>query len=352
MRPFEFKMLPWNVVFGVGSLASLPSRLAELGHTRALILSTPEQADDAERVRALLGESAVGMFTEARMHVPVDIAAKAAEHARALEADCTVSIGGGSTTGLGKALALNADLPLIAIPTTYAGSEMTSIWGMTEGGRKRTGRDPKVLPVLTIYDAELTLALSPGIAGPSGMNALAQATVNAQDPRTNPIIMSLAREAIGAIAGALPTVMREPDNLDARERLLYGAALAGASLGAGVTSLHHRLCHTLGGSYNTPHAQTHSVLLPYSVAYAASAVPELTAAIATALGSRSAAGGIYDLAATLGLPTSLSVLGISADDLARIAELATETEVANPRAVTLAGVRELLRSALAGRRPD
>jgi maleylacetate reductase len=351
MRQFELKMLPWNVVFGAGSLASLPERMDALGLKRALVLATPEQASAAAAVVALLDTRAATSFTDACMHVPVATVAAAADRARALHCDSTVSIGGGSTTGLGKALALNIGLPQIAIPTTYAGSEMTNIWGMAEDGRKRTGRDSRVLPVLTIYDAELTLTLPPLIAGPSGMNALAQAIINAKDPRTNPIIMSLALEAITAIAQALPQVMREPDNLAAREQVLYGASLAGAALGAGVTSLHHRLCHTLGGSYNTPHAETHSILLPYTVAYAAPAVPELVARVAKALGADNAAQGIYDLSIRIGLATSLESVGIAQADLERIAALATETAVSNPREVTTEGVLAVLEDAYAGQRP-
>jgi len=352
MHPFDFKMLPWNVVFGAGSLASLPARMDELGLERALVLSTPEQRGDAERVARLLGARAAGLFSAARMHVPVEVARAAEETARACDAACTVAIGGGSTTGLGKALALHADLPLVAIPTTYAGSEMTNIWGLTEDGRKRTGRSLAVLPRLTIYDAQLSLGLPPAIAGPSALNALAQAIVNAYDRRTNPVLMNIALEAIAAIAQALPTVMAAPRDLEARERLLFGAALAGATLGAGVTSLHHRLCHTLGGSCNTPHAETHAVLLPYTMAFNAPAVPDLMARIAAALGCADAAAGIHDFSTRLGLPTSLTMLGIGADDLPRIAALATESAVVNPREVTREGVLELLHKAWRGARPE
>ncbi|MGR8920959.1 MAG: maleylacetate reductase [Gammaproteobacteria bacterium] len=351
MRQFEMRMLPWNVVFGAGSLASLPARLDELGLRRVLVLTTPQQAADGERVAALIGERAAGVFTEARMHVPAETAAAAAARARELGCDASVSIGGGSTTGLGKALALDPGLPLVAIPTTYAGSEMTNIWGMTEDGAKRTGRDLRVLPKLTLYDAELTVDLPPRIAGPSGMNAMAQAVINAKDPRANPVIVSLALEAIGAIAAGLPVVMREPADIEAREQVLYGAALGGASLGAGVTSLHHRLCHTLGGSYDTPHAETHTILLPYSVAYAAPAVPERMARIAAALGTSDAARGLFDLSTALGLPTSLADIGIRETDLPRIAELATATPVENPRPVTPDGVLKLLERAHAGALP-
>lgn len=351
MQHFELKMLPWNVVFGAGCLASLPSRMDQLGLKRALVLSSPEQVSDAANVAEIIGSRAVGRFTEAKMHVPIATAEAAKELALAHHSDCTISVGGGSTTGLGKALALKAKLPLIAIPTTYAGSEMTSIWGITEDGRKQTGRDLKVLPVLTLYDAELSLGLPPKVAGPSGMNALAQAIINAKDPRSNPVILTLALQAVSAISNALPMVMAEPSNLGAREQLLYGAALAGASLGAGVTSLHHRLCHTLGGTYNTPHAETHAILLPYSVAYAAPAVPELMRGIADALHCDEAANGIYQLAKGIGLATSLSSIGITAAELPRIAELATEAAIVNPRPVTRAGVLALLNQALAGDAP-
>ena len=351
MRQFELSLLPWNVVFGAGSRSSLPARMDALGFSRALVLSTPQQSDSAERVAELLGPRACGTFTAARMHVPATTAAAASARARELGSDCSVSIGGGSTTGLGKALALDPGIPLIAIPTTYAGSEMTNIWGMTEDGRKRTGRDSKVLPVLTLYDAELTIGLPLSVAGPSAMNALAQATINAKDTRTNPVLMNLALEAIGAIADGLPRIMCNPDDIEAREQVLYGASLAGAALGAGVTSLHHRLCHTLGGSFATPHAETHTILLPYSVAYAAPAVPHLMKNIAAALGSAEAAGGIYDLATSAGLKTSLADIGITADDLERIADIATETDVPNPQPVSRAGVVGLLEQALAGKRP-
>lgn len=351
MHQFELKMLPWNVVFAAGSFASLPAHLDTFGFSRALVLSTPEQRGDAGRIADLIGHRAAATFSDARMHVPVATAAAARAAAAAADCDCTVSIGGGSTTGLGKALALDPGLPQIAIPTTYAGSEMTNIWGMTADGRKQTGRDNRVLPVLTLYDPELTLGLPTAIAGPSGFNALAQAVINAKDPRTNPVIMSLALQAISAIAEGLPVVMREPANLAARSSLLYGAALAGGALGAGVTSLHHRLAHTLGGTWNTPHAETHTVLLPYSVAYSAPAVPELMAPIAAALGAEDAAGGIWTLARNVGLPTSLGAIGITADDIDRIVTIATETAVTNPRPVTAQGVRELLLQALAGERP-
>ena len=351
MNSFELNMLPWHLVFGAGTIAQLPDQMADLSLSRALVISTPEQAAQADHVSALLGTRAAGKFTEARMHVPIETATTARELARDLECDCSVSIGGGSTTGLGKALALDPGIPLIAIPTTYAGSEMTNIWGITDDGRKQTGRDLRVLPRLTIYDAELSRELPLSITGPSAMNAMAQATVNAYDPRVSPLVRTMALEAIGTIAQALPVVMAKSDDIVAREKLLYGASLAAAALGTGVTSLHHKLCHTLGGTFNTPHAETHTIMLPYSTAYSSAAVPELMAEIASKLGSKSAAGGIYDLAAGLGLPHSLPAIGIKEGDLDRIAGIVMEQVPDNPESVTRDKLMQLLNDALAGKRP-
>lgn len=351
MQQFELKMLPWNLVFGAGCIESLPEYLADFGFARAVVLATPEQRTDAEQIAARIGARAAGIFAEARMHVPIETAEAARAYASEVKADCSISIGGGSTTGLGKALALAPGLPQIAIPTTYAGSEMTNIWGMTQDGRKQTGRDLKVLPVLTLYDAKVTINLPTAMSGVSAMNAMAQAVINAKDPRTSPVIRIMALEAISALASGLPGVMANPQDLAAREQLLYGASLAGAALGAGVTSLHHRLCHTLGGSFNTPHAETHTILLPYSVAYAAPAVPAQMEKIAAALGVDNAAAGLHDLGHKHGLPSSLEAIGIKAADLPRIAELATETAVENPRPVTTAGVLKLLQAAHSGAAP-
>ncbi|MFQ5659786.1 MAG: maleylacetate reductase [Gammaproteobacteria bacterium] len=352
MRSFEFSALPWNIIFACGSLSRLPAELKKLSLSRALILSTPEQSDDAAKIAAILGSAAAGIFDQAVMHVPSETIARAQELVKRRNADCTVSIGGGSTTGLGKALALKDDLPNIAIPTTYAGSEMTNIWGVTEAGRKTTGRDNRVVPVLTIYDPELTLTLPPAISATSGINALAHAVVNVTDGNNNPIIALMAEEAIHTLSMNLPQVVKEPDNLAFRTEALYGTCLAGAALGAGTTGIHHRLCHTLGGSFDTPHALTHTVILPYAVAFNAGAAPEGTQRVADALGVDDAAGGIYDLGLSVGVTMSIKSLGMKEEDIDRAAALATEQPCPNPAAVTFEGVKRLLMDAFAGERPS
>lgn len=348
---FEFAALPWQIIFGAGSVARLPEELDRRELRRALVLCTPEQRAHAEQIAALIGERTAGIFDQAVMHVPVATADAAAAAAAALNADCSVSIGGGSTTGLGKALALRAGLANIAIPTTYAGSEMTNVWGMTEDGRKQTGRDNRVVPTFAIYDPELTLDLPAAISGPSGLNAMAQAVVNVTAASPNPIITALAIDGIRAIARGLPTVIRSPRDLPARSDVLYGACLCGAALGVGITGLHHRLCHTLGGSFNTSHADTHAILLAYSVAYNAPAVAEGTARVAEALGVTDAAAGLFDLLHSVSTVTNLQQLGLEAADLDRAADIATESPVVNPAPVSRAAVRELLGRAFTGERP-
>ncbi len=348
---FEFAALPWQIIFGAGALQRLPEELDRRNLGRVLVLSTPEQRHHADAVATLIGPRSVGIFDQAVMHVPTTTVAAAHELAQSLEADCTVSIGGGSTTGLGKVLALKYDLANVAIPTTYAGSEMTNIWGMTEDGKKTTGRDNKVVPRFSIYDPELTLDLPAAISGPSGINAMAQAVVNVTASEPNPIISALASDAIRALAGSLATVVTEPHNLEARTQALYGACLAGAALGTGVTSLHHRLCHTLGGSFNTPHADTHAILLAYSVAYNSAAVPEGTRRVAEAMGVADAAQGIYDLVRQVSQKTNLQHIGLTAADLDEAAAIATATPCSNPAEVTRTSVRELLEHAYQGVRP-
>ena len=346
---FEFNALPWNIVFGDKSIRRLPQFLTRLGYSKALVLSTPELAGQAQQVAGLLGEACTGIYSEARMHVPVETYNQALEKARQTGADCSVTIGGGSTTGLGKILALKADIPFIAIPTTYAGSEMTNIWGITDGGKKQTGRNRKVVPLMTIYDPELTLDLPPEIAGPSGINAMAQAVVNVMTDKPNPIIAALADDAIRVLAAGLPVIIKEPHNRRARSMVLYGACLAGAALGTGVTGIHHRLCHALGGSYNTPHADTHAILLPHTIAFNSRAVPEAAGRVAMALNTHNAAWGVFELLKVVGSKTSLREIGLKETDLDDVAAQVTQTPCSNPQPVTFEGVRKLLQDAFEGR---
>jgi alcohol dehydrogenase class IV len=352
MQSFVYDALPGRVVFGIGSLDGIAGEVARLGVARALVLATPPQRAQAEDVARRLGAAAAGVFAEAEMHVPIEVAKKARDVARRLGADACVAVGGGSTTGLGKAIALEYGLPIIAVPTTFAGSEMTPIWGLTEGGVKKTGRDPKVLPKTVIYDPTLVMTLPVGIAGPSGMNAIAHCVEALYAENANPIISMMAEEGIRALARALPTVVGRPDDIEARADAQYGAWLGGAALGSVGMALHHKLCHTLGGSFNLPHAETHTIVIPHATAYNYAAAPEAMSRVARAIGSDDPAGAIFDLGKAIGAKMALRDLGMKEADLDRAADLAAENPYYNPRPVTRAGIRKLLDDAFFGRRPS
>jgi maleylacetate reductase len=351
MLSFVYQALPARVLFGTGCLDRLPEEIERLGASKALVLSTPEQRQSGEEMVRRLGNSAVGLFDRAVMHVPIETAQAAREEAQRLGADCCVAVGGGSTTGLAKAIALVSTLPILAVPTTYAGSEMTPIWGITEGGRKTTGRDARVLPKTVFYDPCLTVTMPAMLSATSGLNSIAHCVEALYAQEANPIISLMAEEGIRAFAESLPVVVREPADLEARSQALYAAWLGGMALGAVGMALHHKLCHTLGGSYNLPHAETHTVVLPHAVAYNTPAAGEAMSRVARALGAPSAAQGLYDLAASLGAPTSLAALGMKAVDLDQAADIAVQNPYYNPRPVTRDGIRALLQDAFEGRRP-
>jgi alcohol dehydrogenase class IV len=352
MESFVYTAHPTRVVFGAGALQHLAREIDALGAKRALVLCTPEQTAAAERVATLLGERAAGIFARAVMHVPIETAREARAEARRLGADCAVAIGGGSTTGLGKAIALDSGLPILAIPTTYAGSEMTPIYGLTEAGVKKTGRDARVLPRCVIYDPELSRSLPWSLSVTSGMNAIAHAAEGLYAHDANPISALMAEEGIRAIAVALPKLARDTQDLAARSDALYGAWLCGTVLGAVAMGLHHKLCHTLGGSFNLPHAEVHSVILPHALAYNAGHAPAAMARIARALGADDAAQAIFHLGAHHGAPTSLRAIGMPESGLDRAADLAVTTPYPNPRPLERAALRALLQRAFNGAAPQ
>ena len=352
MKRFIHNQFPARVVFGGGALDELPREIERLGAKRALVLCTPQQEGEAQDVANRLGERCAGIFARAEMHVPIETAREAREVAKRIGADCAVAIGGGSTTGLGKAIALESALPILAIPTTYAGSEMTPIYGITEGGTKRTGRDGKVLPKTVIYDPALTLGLPVALSVTSGFNAIAHAAEALYAPDASPITDMMAEDGIRALAEGLPRVVKNPKDIDARSDCLYGAWLCGAVLGAVGMALHHKLCHVLGGTSKLAHADTHAIVLPHALAFNSAAAPAAMKRVARAIGAPDAARGIYDLMKRLAAPLALKDIGMKEADLDRAAELASQSPYANPRAVNRAGLRRLLEDAYQGRAPS
>ncbi|GAD20249.1 maleylacetate reductase [Acidovorax sp. MR-S7] len=351
---FTYQARAQRVVFGAGSLARLPEEMHALGLCRALVLCTPAQRAQAEQVAVLIGPAQVaGVFDQAVMHVPIGTAHAAREAARARGADCAIAIGGGSTIGLGKAIALDTDLPVLAVPTTYAGSEMTPIYGITEDGLKRTGKDDRVLPRSVVYDPLLTGGLPLALSVTSAINAIAHAAEGLYAMDGNPVMDLMAQEGIRALAQAIPAL--HAGSLDgassARAGALYGAWLCGAVLGSVGMALHHKLCHTLGGSFNLPHAEVHTVVLPHALAYNGPAAPLAMERIARALDAPHAAQGVYDLAQRHGAPVALRDIGMREADLERACDIALQTPYPNPRPLERAALRQLLQDAYEGRRP-
>lgn len=350
-RGFVFTGLPTRVIFGSGTLAHAADEVARLGRRRALVLSTPEQADAAEKLAAALGPLAAGVLATARMHTPLAVTDAALATFEASGADCIVALGGGSTIGLGKAIAVRNGADQIAIPTTYAGSEMTDILGETAEGRKTTRRDPAIRPEVVIYDVDLTLSLPQALTMTSAINAVAHAAEALYAPEINPILRLMCADAMRAFSIGLPVLAKEPQDRAARADALYGAWLCGAALGSVSMALHHKLCHTLGGLFDTPHADTHAILLPHTIGYNAAAVPDVMAPVSAAFGGETPGAALWDFGQDIGAPLRLADLGLTSADLDRAAEQAVQAPYPNPRAFDRASIRALLGAALEGARP-
>lgn len=349
---FEVQINPAKIIFEDGAIKKTAKAVKDMGCSKALVLSTPHQSDQAHGVGELIGELCAGTYTNATMHTPTDVTMEALGALQSAGADCTIAIGGGSTTGLGKALAYRTDMPQIVIPTTYAGSEVTPILGQTEDGVKTTVSHPKILPEVVIYDPELTYGLPVAMSVTSALNALAHAAEALYAQNRNPITSLQAREGIEALIGALPEITVNPKSPSGRRNALYGAWLCGTVLGSVGMALHHKLCHTLGGTFDLPHAETHAIILPHAVAFNEVAVPVLLQPIAAKLGSASAGTGLYDYAKTVSAPTALKDLGMPEDGIERAANLAVSNPYWNPRTFERSHVRRIIENAYHGRPPE
>ncbi|HEX2723601.1 MAG TPA: maleylacetate reductase [Gemmatimonadaceae bacterium] len=348
MNSFTFESQASRVVFGPGSVAELSVELERLGVQRVLLVSTEGRSAMAEKVSSLAGGRVVENFDQAAPHVPEHIARAARESAASSRADCIVAVGGSSAIGVAKSIAIATPLPIVAIPTTYGGSEMTPIWGLTRDGRKETGRNPRVQPRVVIYDPDLTHGLPARVTASSGMNALAHCIEALYAPDRNPLTSAAAMEGIRLLSGALPLLVPNPADREQRALALNGAWLAGFALGTSQMGLHHKLCHTIGGTYDLSHADTHAVLLPFTSAYNREFAPEAMRSAAVALGVVDAPTELLALSTAIDAPKSLRELGMRASDLDSAAALATERAYPNPRPVTLGEVRELLAAAYEG----
>jgi alcohol dehydrogenase class IV len=355
--PFVLGPQPGRVVFGEGALRRVPEEAHLLGLRRLLFLHSGRDTGVAEVVRRGLGEWLAGQFTHLRPHVPVEVADAAAQAAVDAGADGLVCLGGGSATGTAKAVALRTGLPIVAIPTTYAGSEVTAVWGVTANGRKQTGTDARVRPAVVIYDPDLTAGLPAALSAASGLNALAHAVEAFWAPGRTPVTALFAAEAVRRLAEGLPAVVADGGDRRARSVTLFGSYLAGAAFAVAGPGLHHKICHVLGGTWDLPHAQTHAVVLPYVLAWNASRSPQAVRAVAAATGAgtaapRGAVGALVALARRVGAPTSLAELGLAESAVPQAAALVAPVVPAdNPRPTGEQDLALLLRCAWAGADP-
>lgn len=360
-RGFTHDTLAQRVVLGSGQAAqAVADEVARLGGGRVMVITGEAEAELAQRVTA--GLQVALWWGEVRQHVPVELAERARAAARDAEVDLVVSVGGGSTTGLAKAVALEVDVQIVAVPTTYAGSEATDVWGMTDDGVKTTGVDSRVLPATVVYDAGLTTSLPVDLTVASGLNGLAHCVDSLWAPRADPINVVMALEGARALAEGLPAAVADAQDLTGREECLYGAYLSAVAFASAGSGMHHKICHVLGGAYDLPHAPTHAVVLPYVLAYNAPAVPAQAGRLALALGAsprsveadpaRAAVEALEALRRRLDAPRSLADAGLAESDLADATlRCLPKIPKSNPVPVTERSLSALLRSAWAGETP-
>lgn len=349
---FVHETLPQRVRLASGEAAAgVAEELAALGAERLMVIASVREAGLAATVTG--GLPVALRYDEVVMHVPVEVAERARAAAAAAGVDAILTVGGGSTTGLGKAVALTTGLPLVAVPTTYAGSEATDVWGLTEDGVKTTGTDRRVLPRAVVYDAGLLTGLPVALSVASGLNALAHCVDSLWAPRADPLNAALATEGARALAQGLPAVADDPAGLPGREQTVYGAYLAAVAFASAGSGLHHKICHVLGGRYDLPHAETHAAVLPHVLALNAPNAPEADARLAAAFGSSSGLAGLEDLRARLDAPRALSDYGFREEDVPGAVEaILPVVPPSNPRPVTPENLTALLRAVCEGADPS
>ncbi|ALZ99869.1 maleylacetate reductase [Corynebacterium glutamicum] len=348
---FDHETLGQRVLFGSGEAAqNLAAEISRLDAKNVMVVAGDFELPMARQVAA--GIDVKVWHSNVVMHVPIETAEEARRVAKENDIDVVVCVGGGSTTGLAKAIAMTTALPIIAVPTTYAGSEATNVWGLTEAARKTTGVDNKVLPVTVIYDSALTMSLPVEMSVASGLNSLAHCIDSLWGPKADPINAAMAAEGIRALSAGLLKIVADAQDVDGRDEALYGAYLAAVSFASAGSGLHHKICHVLGGTFNLPHAQTHATVLPYVLAFNAPYAPQAEQRAAAAFGSATALEGLQQLRAQVGAPQRLSDYGFTAAGIPEAVEIILEKVPANnPRTVTEENLTALLTAALNGDDP-
>jgi len=346
---FTYRSDPVRIVFGAGAIAALRAEADVHKISRLLVLCSPSRADMARKVIAPVAERCLGFCETAGQTMPRAAFERIVRELKERNADGFIVIGGGSPIGLAKAAAATTRLPYIAIVTTYSGSEMAARWYIGAAEDRVDGDSVAALPATAIYDPELTLDLPPAISAASGMNAMAHAVESLYGIDTNPVLQSMAEEAVRRLGASLPRVVKNPRDLAARTDVLYAAWLAGhfrAKVG-----LEHAIAQRMRQWFNLDHARTHAIVTPYAIGFNAAAAPAAIARICRALGVDDAAHGLYDLNVTLGLPTGFKDLGLKESDLDKAVQVASAVKITHPRLVSLADLRGVIEQAFVGAPP-
>ncbi len=333
-----------RVVFAPGAITQVEAEAARLGIARAVVIATPGSGERlGSRVASLLGARAIGLHAKAVIHVPRAIAEGGLAAAKDARTDGLIAVGGGSAIGLAKIIARDTGLPILAIPTTYSGSEATPVWGTSDGDRKTTGRDNKVVPRTIIYDPELTLALPANVTAASTMNAMAHCIMGLWSPERTPVTVAFATDAMRRLGDHLTRAVANGHDIESRSECLIASWLAGTVLTAG-TGLNHKLAHVLGG-YGLPHAETHAVLLPHTTRFNFVANTDANVRLAEALRTNDPADALEKMLHGFGIPRRLRDLGLSE---ARIPDAAAQVgalKIAAPRPVSEDDARALFAAA-------
>ena len=384
IEKFRYVSYAQEIIFGAGSLPRLGEAVNRFGWQRLLLCTnrSMQAAGNIEAIKAALGDRLVAVFDHVQPHVQdvqvQEVLALTGEHG----VDAVIGLGGGSPIGMAKAVASALEekhngrparaafptdqplVPVIAIPTTYAGSEMTAVYGVTHTRenppRKVTVNDPKIVPKLVIYDPQLTLDLPPEMTASTGINALAHCIEALYSITRHPMSTSAAIEGIRNMNNALLRCYTQGDDLGARTEMLKGAHLAGLSLASVSMGLHHGLCHVLGGSSNVPHGIANSIILPHAIRFNADVTaPELIPAVAAMgistnefnpiMAVEAMEKKIFELTGEMNLPQRLrdAGVGLQESDLPRLAQLAFQNRSVqnNPKPITEEQLETLLRNA-------
>jgi alcohol dehydrogenase class IV len=346
---FTYHSDPVRIVFGAGAIGALCAEAEFHNMSRLLLLCSKSRADFARRVTAAVADRCVGLCDAAGPNMPREAFERIVGDIKRLDADGFIVVGGGSPIGLAKAAAAATKIPYIAIVTTYSGSEMSARWYIGVADDRRTGGGRAALPATAIYDPELTLDLPARVSAASGMNAMAHAVESLYGVDTNPVVATMAEEAIRLLGGSLPRVVQNPRDLGARTDALYGAWLA-ANFRAAV-GLEHAIAQRVRQWFNLDHARTHAIAVPYAIGFNAGAAPQAMARIKRALGVPDAARGLYDLNVRLGLPTGLKDLGMREDDIGKAVEVVSAVKITHPKPVSKADLTNVITQAYAGAPP-